>query len=106
MSHTHDDRDVYARLFSQAVTRVIEDARWQAHIKSVRELERRAGLSNGYLGTRFDGGTPFNMRDLAKIGPVIGLAPADIVERAERIVGLPPGMSRPVKPPERGRDTG
>lgn len=82
----------YARLFAQAVARVIEDARWEARIKSVRELERRAGFSNGTLAQRFKEGVPFNVRDLAQVAAVLDVSPGELVLRAERIVGLPPGI--------------
>lgn len=74
--------------FAEAVADVVEAARWDARIKSVRELADRTdgGMTHTSLNARFNKRTPFNVRDLAIIAPIIGVEPAEILRRARDLL--------------------
>ena len=76
----------YAERIADALVDVVEDARWDARIPSIRELASRAGMTHTALNKRMTRTTPFNVRDLAAVAVVLGLHPAELIRRAKAIV--------------------
>ena len=78
---------------ADAMIEVISQARWEAKIKSVRELARRAGMSHTALNSRLHGVAKFDTRDIGSLGLVLGLTPVELIERAQAIVAEKSGWS-------------
>ncbi|SDC44790.1 helix-turn-helix domain-containing protein [Nocardioides lianchengensis] len=76
----------YAQRVADALVDVIEDARWQARIGSLRDLATRAGMTHTALNKRMRHETPFNVRDLAAVAAVLDIHPAELLTRAKALV--------------------
>ncbi|WP_040319997.1 helix-turn-helix domain-containing protein [Aeromicrobium marinum] len=72
----------HALRVAQELIGVIDQARWDARIGSVRELARRAGMTHTSLNKRMSGEVVFNVRDLAALGAAVGVHPAELITRA------------------------
>lgn len=82
-----NDAKIYARRFADAVAEVVEAARWDAHIKSIRELARLSGMTHTSLNKRHTKSTPYTVRDLAAMAPALKVEPMEILRRARERVG-------------------
>lgn len=102
----------YAQRIADALVDVVEDARWEARISSVRELARRAGMTHTALNKRMNHETPFSVRDLAAVALVLEIHPAELLRLAKaRVDGDGPdelagrrGRPSPGKPPAYSMD--
>lgn len=65
-----------------AMPDVIEQARWDAKIRSARALATQAGMTHTYLNARLSGEVVFTVRDLGALGAALGVDPADLLRRA------------------------
>lgn len=76
----------YAHRVAHALIGVIDQARWDARIGSVRELARRAGMTHTSLNKRMAGEVVFNVRDLTALGQALDVHPGDLLRRAQAAV--------------------
>ncbi|MBB3040971.1 hypothetical protein [Nocardioides soli] len=93
----------YGREVNDALPRVIEEARWDARISSVRELARLAGFkSHTLLNQRMRGAVAFTVPDLVAVGRVVGVPAIELLRRAKDVAdGSPdPGKAGPLGRPE------
>jgi len=91
----NDNRD-HAQLVAAELITVVDQARWDARISSVRELARLAGMTHTSLNKRMTGQVVFNVRDLAALGGALGVSPAELLRRAIEAAGTDadfPGVS-------------
>ncbi len=64
---------------------VIEQARWDAKLRSARALAAAAGMTHTYLNARLAGDIVFTVRDLGALGVALGVDPAELLRRAALI---------------------
>lgn len=57
----------YGEALNAAMIEVIEQARWEQKVRSIRALAEKAGMTHTYLNARLNGATPFSMRDLGAL---------------------------------------
>lgn len=89
------DETSYPERFAAAVAEVVEQARWDARIGSIRELARLSGMTHTALNARANNQTPYTVRDLAALAPHLKLEPAEVLKRARLIAGPIPDASDP-----------
>jgi len=85
MTGMNEARDHAQRVAAELIG-IIDQARWDARISSVRELARQAGMTHTALNKRMSGEVVFNVRDLAALGEVLGVTPAELLTRAVQAV--------------------
>ncbi|KAB2806947.1 hypothetical protein F9L07_28355 [Pimelobacter simplex] len=71
-----------------AMPAVIEQARWDAKLRSARALAAAAGMTHTYLNARLAGDIVFTVRDLGSLGVALGVDPAELLRRAAEIAAL------------------
>ena len=84
IDHMNAARDQGERL-ATAVIEVVERARWDARIRSVRDLAIQAGMTHTYLYKRMAGKVTMTVRDLGALGAALGIEPAELVRRARAL---------------------
>lgn len=85
-----NDAKEYGQRVAEAFVAVVENARWEAHIGSIRELARRSGMTHTALNSRMTGTTIFTVRDLAAISIAVEVSAVELVRRAKEIADGPP----------------
>lgn len=73
-------------LLAAALAEVVEQARWEAKIRSPHDLAIRAGMTHTALYKRLSGEVKINARDLGALAYALGVSPAELVERAQEVV--------------------
>lgn len=77
----------HAQRIADALVDVIETARWDARISSLRGLAARAQMTHTALNARMRRETPFNVRDLAAVAAALGVEPNELLRRAVAAAG-------------------
>ena len=76
----------YPERFAAAVADVVEQARWEARIGSIRELAGLSGMTHTALNARKAYKTPYTVRDLAALAPALKIEPVEILRRARLLL--------------------
>lgn len=93
----------YPQRFADAVAEVVEEARWDARIPSIRELARLSGMTHTALNARAKKSTPYTVKDLAVLAPALKVEPLEIVRRArDRLDGGGTVTAFPTRKPPSG----
>lgn len=85
MGVVNDARD-YGERLAAAMPEVIESARWEAKIRSPRDLAIRSGMTHTSLYKRLNGEVTMTVRDLGALGVALGIEPAELLRRAATLV--------------------
>lgn len=72
----------HAQRVAEELIAVIDQARWDARIASVRELARKADMTHTSLNKRMSGEVVFTVRDLVALGAALGVSSAELLRRA------------------------
>ncbi len=70
---------------AHALIQVVEAARWEAKIKSVRELAARADMTHTSLNARMSGQVVFNARDIGALAHAFDMSPVELIVRAKKL---------------------
>jgi hypothetical protein len=96
LSRVIEAREQYAARFAEAVVQEIWTEMGRRRVKSLRALALETGMTHQYLTARLKKdpktGKPvtINVRDLAALGTVLAVEPAELLGRAREAVGPPP----------------
>lgn len=81
-----DTSPEYAHRVARALIGVIDKARWDARIGSLRELSRKADMTHTALNKRMTGQVIFNVRDLVALSAPLGVSASELLRRAQDVV--------------------
>lgn len=88
-----DNVRAHAQRVADALVDVVDSARWEARISSIRDLAARAEMTHTALNKRMRRETPFNVRDLAAIGRALEIEPNELLRRAVAKVAAENGVT-------------